>query len=230
MAAKLVYWFEEGGEEHRSILGGKGAGLAEMTRIGLPVPPGFTITTQACKVYYESGKQLPDSLKADIKAFIKGLEQKTGKNFGGSRNPLLVSVRSGAPISMPGMMDTILNLGLNEQSVKGLYEATQDLRFSYDCYRRFIQMFGNVVLGIAHSEFERVLSQLKRDEGVVQDQDVSAEGLQSLVGSYKQIIREKAGIEFPDDPYEQLLMAVSAVFESWNNERAIIIGVLTRSR
>lgn len=222
MAAKLVYWFEEGGEEHRSILGGKGAGLAEMTRIGLPVPPGFTITTQACKVYYESGKQLPDSLKADIKAFIKGLEQKTGKNFGGSRNPLLVSVRSGAPISMPGMMDTILNLGLNEQSVKGLYEATQDLRFSYDCYRRFIQMFGNVVLGIAHSEFERVLSQLKRDEGVVQDQDVSAEGLQSLVGSYKQIIREKAGIEFPDDPYEQLLMAVSAVFESWNNERAII--------
>jgi len=222
VAAKLVYWFEEGGEEHRSILGGKGAGLAEMTRIGLPVPPGFTITTQACKVYYESGKQLPDSLKADIKAFIKGLEQKTGKNFGGSRNPLLVSVRSGAPISMPGMMDTILNLGLNEQSVKGLYEATQDLRFSYDCYRRFIQMFGNVVLGIAHSEFERVLSQLKRDEGVVQDQDVSAEGLQSLVGSYKQIIREKAGIEFPDDPYEQLLMAVSAVFESWNNERAII--------
>lgn len=222
MAGKLVYWFEEGGEEHRAILGGKGAGLAEMTRIGLPVPPGFTITTQACKLYYQSDRKLPDSLQQDIKDYIKGLEQKTGKHFGGDQNPLLVSVRSGAPISMPGMMDTILNLGLNDRSVKGLYEATQDLRFSYDCYRRFIQMFGNVVLGIPHSEFERVFSQLKKDEGVTQDQDVSAQGLKSLVASYKRIIRQKAGIEFPDDPYDQLFMAVSAVFDSWNNERAII--------
>ena len=162
MAAKLVYWFEEGGEEHRQILGGKGAGLAEMTRIELPVPPGFTVTTEACKVYYQSGNKLPDSLKSDIEAFIKGLEGKTGKNFGGTRNPLLVSVRSGAPVSMPGMMDTILNLGLNDQSVKGLCEATQDLRFSYDCYRRFIQMFGNVVLGIPHNEFRGCCRNLRR--------------------------------------------------------------------
>jgi len=222
VAGKLVYWFEEGGEQYRTILGGKGAGLAEMTRIGLPVPPGFTITTEACKLYYQSGREVSDSLKQDIKAYIKGLEQKTGKNFGGSQEPLLVSVRSGAPISMPGMMDTILNLGLNDQSVKGLYEATQDLRFSYDCYRRFIQMFGNVVLGIPHNEFERVFSQLKKDEGVAQDQEVSAQGLKSLVESYKRIIRQRAGIEFPDDPYEQLFMAVQAVFDSWNNERAII--------
>lgn len=153
---------------------------------------------------------------------MKGLEDKTGKNFGGRHEPLLVSVRSGAPISMPGMMDTILNLGLNDQSVMGLYEATQDLRFSYDCYRRFIQMFGNVVLDIAHHEFERAFSQLKKDEGVVQDQEVPAQGLQSLVETYKDIIRQKAGVEFPSDPYDQLFMAVSAVFRSWNNERAII--------
>ncbi len=222
MAVKLVYWFEEGGEEQRAILGGKGAGLAEMTRIGLPVPQGFTITTQACKTYYQSGKELPESLKQDIETHMKGLEDKTGKNFGGRHEPLLVSVRSGAPISMPGMMDTILNLGLNDQSVMGLYEATQDLRFSYDCYRRFIQMFGNVVLDIAHHEFERAFSQLKKDEGVVQDQEVPAQGLRSLVETYKDIIRQRAGVEFPSDPYDQLFMAVSAVFRSWNNERAII--------
>ncbi len=222
MAGKLVYWFEEGGKEHRAILGGKGAGLAEMTKIGLPVPPGFTITTEACKHYYQSGKKLSESLKQDIESHMKQLEKKTGKHFGGDHDPLLVSVRSGAPISMPGMMDTILNLGLNDRSVMGLYEATRDLRFSYDCYRRFIQMFGNVVLNIEHNEFERAFSRLKKDEGVAQDQDVSAEGLKSLIGAYKEIIRRKAGIEFPSDPYTQMFMAVSAVFRSWNNERAII--------
>ncbi|MGI6164073.1 MAG: pyruvate, phosphate dikinase [Bacillota bacterium] len=222
MAAKLVYRFREGGEDKRPILGGKGAGLAEMTRIGLTVPPGFTITTEACKIYYESGQKLPESLVEDIVKHMKGLEEETGKCFGGDHKPLLVSVRSGAPISMPGMMDTILNLGLNDRSVMGLYEATQDLRFSYDCYRRFIQMFGNVVLDIPHHEFEAAFSELKKSEGVTQDQDVSAEGLKSLVMTYKSIVKEKAGIDFPTDPYDQLFMAISAVFRSWNNQRAII--------
>jgi pyruvate,orthophosphate dikinase len=222
VAAKLVYRFREGGEGKRPILGGKGAGLAEMTRIGLPVPPGFTITTQACKIYYESGQKLPEFLEEDVVRHMKELEEETGKTFGGEHEPLLVSVRSGAPISMPGMMDTILNLGLNDRSVLGLYDATQDLRFSYDCYRRFIQMFGNVVLDIEHREFEKALSGLKKAEGAAQDQDVSAEGMKALVKTYKAIIKEKAGIDFPSDPYEQLFMAVSAVFSSWNNERAII--------
>ncbi len=228
MAVKLVYWFEEGGEEQRSTLGGKGAGLAEMTKIGLPVPPGFVITTQACKTYYRSGKKLPVSLKQDIETHIKGLEKKTKKHFGGRSEPLLVSVRSGAPVSMPGMMDTVLNLGLNDDTVMGLYEATKDMRFSYDCYRRFIQMFGNVVLDIAHYEFEQAFSRLKDEEGVSQDQDVSAQGLQSLVETFKNIIREKSGIKFPDDPYEQLFMAVSSVFNSWENERAIIYRKINR--
>lgn len=222
MEAKLVYWFREGGEDKRPLLGGKGAGLAEMTKIGLPVPPGFTITTEACKIFSQSEQELPESLVEEIKTYMKGLEAETGKKFGGEQQPLLVSVRSGAPISMPGMMDTILNLGLNDQSVRGLYEATQDLRFSYDCYRRFVQMFGNVVLDIAHDEFEEAFSQLKREEGVRQDQDVSAEGLKSLVNTYKAIIKEKTGNDFPSDPYEQLMMAIAAVFRSWNNERAII--------
>jgi pyruvate,orthophosphate dikinase len=222
VAAKLVYRFREGGEGKRPILGGKGAGLAEMTRIGLPVPPGFTITTQACKIYYESGQKLPEFLEEDVVRHMKELEEETGKTFGGEHEPLLVSVRSGAPISMPGMMDTILNLGLNDRSVLGLYDATQDLRFSYDCYRRFIQMFGNVVLDIEHREFEKAFSGLKKAEGAAQDQDVSAEGMKALVKTYKAIIKEKAGIDFPSDPYEQLFMAVSAVFSSWNNERAII--------
>ena len=222
MANKLVYWFREGGEEMRHLLGGKGAGLAEMTRIGLPVPPGFTITTEACKIYYASGQKLPDSLKEEIASHMKELEKEMGKTFGGERNPLLVSVRSGAPVSMPGMMDTILNLGLNDQSVIGLYEATGDRRFAFDCYRRFIQMFGNVVLEIPLSEFENAFAALKSKEGVTEDQNVSAEGLESLTREYKQIIVEKTGIKFPQDPYEQLFMSIAAVFRSWNNERAII--------
>jgi len=222
VANNLVYWFREGGEEKRHLLGGKGAGLAEMTRIGLPVPPGFTITTEACKIYYTSGKELPGYLKEDVVRHMKDLEAEMGKSFGGEHNPLLVSVRSGAPISMPGMMDTILNLGLNDKSVMGLCEATGDLRFAYDCYRRFIQMFGNVVLDIAHDEFENAFSDVKTQEGVTQDQDVSAQGLKSLVETYKQIIYERKGVKFPEDPYEQLFMSISAVFRSWNNERAII--------
>ncbi|HHW17780.1 MAG TPA: pyruvate, phosphate dikinase [Firmicutes bacterium] len=222
MATKLIYWFREGGEDKRSLLGGKGAGLAEMTRIGLPVPPGFTITTEACKMYYSLGEKLPPGLEEDIKCYMSGLEKETGKVFGGRHNPLLVSVRSGAPISMPGMMDTILNLGLNDETVMGLYEATGDERFSYDCYRRFIQMFGNVVLGIPHDEFERALSRLKSEEGARLDYEISAGGLKTLVKRYKDIIREKAGVDFPENPYDQLMMAVSAVFRSWNNQRAVI--------
>ncbi|QUL99472.1 MAG: pyruvate, phosphate dikinase [Candidatus Fermentithermobacillus carboniphilus] len=222
MATKLIYWFREGGEDKRALLGGKGAGLAEMTRIGLPVPPGFTITTEACKMYYSLGEKLPPGLEEDIKCYMSGLEKETGKVFGGRHNPLLVSVRSGAPISMPGMMDTILNLGLNDETVMGLYEATGDERFSYDCYRRFIQMFGNVVLGIPHDEFERALSRLKSEEGARLDYEISPDGLKTLVKRYKDIIREKAGVDFPENPYDQLMMAVSAVFRSWNNQRAVI--------
>jgi len=222
VATKLLYWFNEGGEDKRALLGGKGAGLAEMTRAGLPVPPGFTITTEACKMYYDSGQSLPCGLERDIRDHMRELEKLTSRTFGGRKNPLLVSVRSGAPVSMPGMMDTILNLGLNDESVMGLYEATGDLRFSYDCYRRFVQMFGNVVLGISHDEFEKALAQVKNEENVDLDCDISSDGLKRLVQMYKDIVKEKSGVQFPSDPYAQLMMAVSAVFRSWNNQRAIV--------
>lgn len=228
MERKLVYWFREGGESMRALLGGKGAGLSEMTRIGLPVPPGFTITTEVCTMYYQAGGKLPEGLDKDIDEHVAGLEAETGKKFGGRHNPLLVSVRSGAPISMPGMMDTILNLGLNDESVLGLVDATGDPRFAYDCYRRFIQMFGNVVLGIEHDEFEKILAKKRAEENVKLDYEISADGLKDLVAEYKQLVKEKTGREFPDNPREQLMMAVSAVFRSWNNERAIIYRKLNK--
>jgi pyruvate,orthophosphate dikinase len=206
----------------RSLLGGKGAGLAEMTRIGLPVPPGFTITTEACIDYYRQGKTLPEGLWEELEAHVKVLEQETGKTFGGSKNPLLVSVRSGAAISMPGMMDTILNLGLNERSVKGLIDATGDERFALDCQRRFMQMFGDVVLEVHHEEFERILVSRREAEKVKYDHEISAEGLKKVIAGYRQAVRETAGIEFPEDPMDQLRMAVEAVFRSWNSERAIV--------
>jgi pyruvate,orthophosphate dikinase len=222
VAPKLVYRFEEGGENMRSILGGKGAGLAEMTRIGLPVPPGFTISTQACIEYYKQGKKLPPGLWEEVEEHVKGLEKATGKEFGGKTNPLLVSVRSGAVISMPGMMDTILNLGLNEDSVQGLYAQTNDMRFALDCHRRFMQMFGDVVLEVDHDVFEEILVKQREAEKVKFDYEISVEGLKKVIAGYREAVKEKAGIEFPDDPMEQLKMAVEAVFRSWNNERAIV--------
>ncbi len=219
---KMIYWFREGSESMRPVLGGKGAGLSEMTRIGLPVPGGFTITTEACIAYYDLGEKMPPGLEEDIREHIREFEAETGRDFGGAKNPLLVSVRSGAPISMPGMMDTILNLGLNDQSVRGLYEATGDMRFALDCQRRFIQMFSNVVLGLDHGLFEQVLSSVKVREETRLDFEVSVDGLKDVIKGYKEIVKEKAGAPFPEDPMEQLFMAVLAVFRSWNTERAIL--------
>jgi pyruvate,orthophosphate dikinase len=218
----MVYWFREGGESMRSLLGGKGAGLAEMTRIMLPVPPGFTITTEACIGYYTQGKRLPAGLWEDVQAHVKGLEAETGKKFGGAEGPLLVSVRSGAAVSMPGMMDTILNLGLNDQSVKGLQSATGDVRFALDCQRRFMQMFGDVVLEVGHDSFERVLVAQREAEKAKYDYEISPSGLAKVIEGHRKVVREKAGIEFPEDPMEQLRMAIEAVFRSWNNERATV--------
>jgi len=218
---KRVYLFEEGSADQRQLLGGKGANLAEMTRIGLPVPPGITVTTEACLEYYRAGKQLPPGLDAEIKEGIKILEEKLGKKFGDPENPLLVSVRSGAAISMPGMMDTILNLGLNDETREGLARLTGDRRFANDCYRRFMQMFGDVVMGIPNQVFEEALEELKEEVGVELDTELTADDLDELIARYKAIYARE-GIDFPQDPYQQLMKAVEAVFASWNNERAIV--------
>ncbi len=220
MAKKWVYDFEEGSKDMKSLLGGKGAGLAEMTRIGLPVPPGFTITTEACKEYQRTGK-LSEEIKKETLEHLRKLEEKTGKKFGDRSNPLLVSVRSGAPISMPGMMDTILNLGLNDDTVEGLKDLTNNERFAYDSYRRFIQMFGNVVMGIPHEEFEKILDKYKEENGLKSDTELTPEMLKNIIKDYKALYKEKTGQEFPQDPMEQLFTAIEAVFKSWNNPRAI---------
>ncbi|MCD6507524.1 pyruvate, phosphate dikinase [Candidatus Poribacteria bacterium] len=226
MAAKYVYFFgrgkAEGNAKMRDLLGGKGAGLAEMTNIGIPVPPGFTITTEVCKLYYENNKRYPEGLKEQVEENLRKVEQIMGAKFGDPENPLLVSVRSGAPISMPGMMDTILNLGLNDDTVQGLIKKSNNPRFAYDAYRRFVQMFGNVVLGIPHSKFEELIDQKKEEKGVRFDTDLDAEDWKDLVGKFKKLIKDETGRDFPEDPQEQLWMAINAVFESWNNERAII--------
>ena len=221
MKKKYVYFFGEGDASMKLLLGGKGANLAEMTRIGLPVPPGFTITTEACTHYYKNNQTWPEGLAEEVEENLKRLEEETGKKFGDSQNPLLVSVRSGAPASMPGMMDTILNLGLNDQVVEGLAQLTGDRRFAYDCYRRFIQMFGGVVMGIGHDEFEAILSEVKREAGVKLDADLDANALIKVVERYKELYKKATGEDFPQDPKEQLYRAVNAVFESWNNKRAI---------
>jgi pyruvate,orthophosphate dikinase len=218
---KRIYLFEEGNAEMRDLLGGKGAGLAEMSRIGLPVPPGFTITTEVCNEYYRLGRRFPEGLMEEVREKLRILEERTGKRFGDPENPLLVSVRSGAKFSMPGMMDTVLNLGLNDQTAEGLATLTGNPRFAYDSYRRFLQMFGNVVLGIKHERFEEVLSEIKARKGVKLDTELDASDLQDAVREYKRIIREETGKDFPADPWEQLEMAIRAVFESWNNPRAI---------
>lgn len=217
---KFVYSFTEGNLGMKSLLGGKGANLGEMTSIGLPVPQGFTVTTEACNEYYEQGSQLWDELKSEILKELKDLEVATGKEFGSISNPLLVSVRSGAVISMPGMMDTILNLGLNDKSVIGVAEATGNERFSYDSYRRFIQMFGDVVLGIEKYKFDSILEKRKKDKDVELDTDLNADDLKYIVEEYKKVIKKEWGKDFPQDTEEQLLMAVEAVFKSWNNQRA----------
>jgi pyruvate,orthophosphate dikinase len=218
---KYVYAFEEGKKEMKSLLGGKGANLAEMSKIGLPVPPGFTMTTEACIHYIEIGEKLEDSLKESIFAHLEDLEDKIGKNFGDVKDPLLVSVRSGAVISMPGMMDTILNLGLNDKSVEGLAKKTSNPRFAYDSYRRLIQMFGNVVLGIPGYEFDNYLERKKEKKDYDNDTDLTVDDLKEIIKDFKALIKNRKDIEFPQKPEEQLLMAVKAVFSSWNNARAI---------
>uniref|UniRef100_A0A7C3MJF6 Pyruvate, phosphate dikinase n=1 Tax=Dictyoglomus thermophilum TaxID=14 RepID=A0A7C3MJF6_DICTH len=222
MSKKRVYLFEEADGKNRLLFGGKGAGLADMTKAGLPVPPGFIITTEVCKEYYENDKKLPEGLMEEVLAAMKKLEEKTGKKFADPENPLLVSVRSGAPVSMPGMMDTILNLGLNDETVKGLAKKSNNERFAYDSYRRFIQMFGNVVLGIPHEKFEEILDHYKKEQGAKLDSELTAETLKKVVEAYKELVRKENGKDFPQDPYQQLEMAIKAVFDSWNNERAII--------
>lgn len=220
--SKYVTPFSSGSAADKEILGGKGANLAEMTRLGLPVPSGFTINTWACKQYYEEGRRLWPELVKNIEDAVAALEEKTGKQFGSMGNPLLVSVRSGAPVSMPGMMDTILNLGLNDTTIEALATATANRRFALDCYRRFIQMFGDVVMGIPHHDFEAALSKLKDRQGVQDDTQLDASHLTELVETYKGIVQKQAKKPFPQTPLQQLKMAVKAVFDSWNNNRAIV--------
>ncbi|HTJ24728.1 MAG TPA: pyruvate, phosphate dikinase [Candidatus Limnocylindria bacterium] len=216
-----MWFFEDGSAEMKDLLGGKGAGLAEMTRAGLPVPPGFTITTDVCLAYYAAGRRFPDGLADDVRASMRELERRLGKRFGEAANPLLVSVRSGARVSMPGMMDTILNLGLNDETVAGLAKLTGDDRFAYDAYRRFMAMFGTVVLEIHKDEFDRVVEEAKRKAGAGSDPEVPACRWREVIAQYREIVREHTGKPFPQDVYEQLEMAIRAVFDSWNSKRAI---------
>jgi len=218
---KYVYFFDKGKGDMKSILGGKGAGLAEMTRIGLSVPQGFTITTEVCVEYYKNDKKYPQGLEKQIEENLKKLEQISKKALGDAKNPLLVSVRSGAPISMPGMMDTVLNLGLNDVTIQGIIEKTKNERFAYDSYRRFMQMFGNVVLGIEHDEFEYLLEEIKKELKVKLDTEIDCEGLKILVEKYKKLIKKETGEDFPQEPKAQLKMAIDAVFNSWNTKRAV---------
>ena len=218
---KYVYLFKEGNASMRNLLGGKGANLAEMTKIGLPVPQGFTVTTEACTRYYEDGKTIGEDIVEQIYAALAETEKVCGKKFGDLENPFLVSVRSGARASMPGMMDTILNLGLNDVAVKGLANLSQNERFAYDSYRRFIQMFSDVVMEIPKSFFERVLDEIKESKGAKYDTDLNADDMKEIVVRFKEIYKEKMGVEFPQDPKVQLMEAIKAVFRSWDNPRAI---------
>ncbi|MBO1719459.1 pyruvate, phosphate dikinase [Extibacter sp. GGCC_0201] len=218
--AKWVYMFTEGNATMRNLLGGKGANLAEMTNLGLPVPQGFTITTEACTQYYEDGKKINDEIMAQIMESITKMEEITGKKFGDKENPLLVSVRSGARASMPGMMDTILNLGLNEEVVEVLANKSGNPRWAWDCYRRFIQMYSDVVMEVGKKYFEELIDKMKEEKGVTEDVDLTAEDLKDLAGQFKAEYKEKIGQDFPTDPKEQLMGAIKAVFRSWDNPRA----------
>ncbi len=220
-----VYGFGDGRADGdasmKNLLGGKGANLAEMASLGLPVPPGFTITTEASIAFFEKNRSLPDGVEDEVAAALAVVENQVGRQLGDAAKPLLVSVRSGAPVSMPGMMDTVLNLGLNDETVEGLAAESGDARFAYDSYRRFIQMYGNVVLGMSHGDFEEILDDVKDEEGVFEDAALPAEALKDLVGRYRRLVKETLGKDFPQDPREQLWGAIHAVFDSWMNQRAI---------
>ncbi|HEX6918806.1 MAG TPA: PEP/pyruvate-binding domain-containing protein, partial [Actinomycetes bacterium] len=218
---KYVYDFTEGNKDLKDLLGGKGANLAEMTNLGLPVPPGFTITTEACKVYLETGDE-PDELRDEVSRHLDALEQAMGRKLGQPDDPLLVSVRSGAKFSMPGMMDTVLNIGLNDESVQGLAKQAGNERFAWDSYRRLIQMFGKTVLDVDGDHFEEALHEAKQRKGTENDLDLDEHDLRQLVDTFKGLVREHAGREFPTDPREQLDLAIRAVFDSWNAPRAIL--------
>ncbi len=220
MAKKYVYLFSEGNKDMRELLGGKGANLAEMTSIGLPVPQGFTITTEACTKYYEDNREINEEIQTQINEYIVKLEEITGKKFGDAENPLLVSVRSGARASMPGMMDTILNLGLNEEVVEVIAKKSNNPRWAWDCYRRFIQMYSDVVMEVGKKYFEQLIDEMKKKKGVTQDIELSAEELKELAREFKEEYKAKIGNDFPDDPKEQLMGAIKAVFRSWDNPRA----------
>ncbi len=220
MSKKWVYLFQEGSADMRDLLGGKGAGVSEMTRAGVPVPPGFTITTEACNAFSESNGQFPEGMWEQSLEALKEVEKLTGKQFGDSANPLLVSVRSGARVSMPGMMDTVLNLGLNKQTLEGMAKLTDNPRFAQDAYRRFIQLFGKIVLGVEGEKFEHVMDEAK-GHGEREDTDLTTEELAKIAEKFKQIIKNEKGIDFPEDPYEQLRQAIAAVFKSWNGRRAV---------
>ena len=220
MAKKYCYLFTEGNANMRELLGGKGANLAEMTHIGLPVPQGFTISTEACTQYYEDGRKINDEIMAEIMTYIGKMEEITGKKFGDKKNPLLVSVRSGARASMPGMMDTILNLGLNEEVVEVIAEQSKNPRWAWDCYRRFIQMYSDVVMEVGKKYFEQLIDKMKAEKGVHYDVELTADDLKTLANQFKAEYKSKIGADFPSDPKEQLVGAIKAVFRSWDNPRA----------
>ena len=225
MSAKYVYSFggksADGDGKMKELLGGKGANLAEMCKIGIPVPPGFTITTEVCADYYEQGKKIPEAAIPQIDAALKKVEKEFGKPFGDPSDPLLVSVRSGAALSMPGMMNTILNLGLTDASVEGVAKKTGNPRFAYDSYRRLIDMFGSTAMGVEHEHFEHELHSMKEAKGVKLDTDLSADDLKELVKRYKAVYKKHVGEDFPQDPKKQLMLAINAVFNSWNGNKAI---------
>ncbi|WP_276814553.1 pyruvate, phosphate dikinase, partial [Faecalibaculum rodentium] len=221
MDKKYVYLLNEGNADRRELLGGKGANLAEMSSLGMPVPNGFTITTEACNKYYEDGEQISDEIRAQIEEYLGMLEKETGKKFGDRENPLLVSVRSGARASMPGMMDTILNLGINDVVAATIAEKTGNERFAYDSYRRFIQMFADVVKGLSKKRFEEIIDEVKAEKGKKDDLELDAEDMKELVARFKEFYRAELGEDFPTDPRTQMMEAIEAVFRSWNNERAI---------
>jgi pyruvate,orthophosphate dikinase len=222
---KYVYFFgdgdAEGGTDLVELLGGKGSNLAEMSRIGVPVPPGFTISTEVCRRYFDNDRDFPEGLEETVHDYMNRVEDLMGKEFGDSRDPLLLSVRSGAPVSMPGMMDTVLNLGLNNDTVEGLRKKADDARFAYDTYRRFVQMYGDVVKGIEGDRYEELIEEKKDENGYKQDTDLTADDWKDLVDEFKDVYQEETGTEFPEDPMDQLWGAIRAVFDSWDNERAI---------
>ena len=223
MMTKYVYAFKEGNKDMRNLLGGKGANLAEMTNLGLPIPQGFTISTEACTNYYDNGKEISEEIESQIFKALEELEKLQGKKFGDINNPLLVSVRSGARASMPGMMDTILNLGLNDVAVEGFAKKTGNPRFAYDSYRRFIQMYSDVVMEVNKSFFEKIIDELKEEKGVHYDTELTVDDLKELVNRFKKVYSDHMnGEEFPQEPREQLMGAVKAVFRSWDNPRAIV--------